>query len=183
VTPQELSDRIATLLAEVASWQADPRGWGRDDLDGAIEVWDRLDRLITDLTIIRRDHAVTLAHRISDEHTGTTRSGPVTVHRDTPRSERWDGHGLLGELAEQMITADGEIVDAVPVDVLRDVVPACAQGQTSSKWKVTELRKVLPKPEDFREVEYGIAIVARGPVPGRLRNLRPPAVVDTKEVP
>ena len=185
MTPQELSDRIADVMVEVATWTADPRDWGRSDLDGAVEVWDRLDRLMTDLAVLRRDHAVVLGRRVDDQQTAFTRDGRVTIHRDVPRTERWDGHGLLGELASTLVdTASGEIVDAVPVDVLRAVVPACGQGATSSKWKISELRKVLQQPEAFREVDYGDAVIARGPIPSRVRNARPPAVQepDTQDV-
>lgn len=177
VSPEELSDRIADVAAEVATWSdIDPRDWGRGDLDGAVEVWDRLDRLMTDLAIIRRDHALTLAHRVNNEQKAYTRDGPVMIHRDVPRNERWDGHRVLGELAEHLVNVDGEFVDAVPVEVLRAVLPACVQGQTSSRWKITELRKVLPQPEVFREVDYGDAVIARGPTSARVRNSRPPDV-------
>jgi hypothetical protein len=176
VTPQELSDRIAAVMVEVTSWSADPREWGRSDLDGAVEVWDRLDRLMTDLAVLRRDHAVVLGRRVDNEQTAFTRDGRVTVHRDVPRNERWDGHRVLGELAEPLVdTTTGEVVDAVAVDVLRAVIPACVQGQTSSRWKITELRKVMQQPEAFREVDYGDAVIARGPLPLRVRNARPPA--------
>lgn len=177
MTPQELSDRIAGVMVEVASWTADPRDWGRSDLDGAVEVWDRLDRLMTDLAVLRRDHAVVLGRRVDDQQTAFTRDGRVTIHRDVPRTERWDGHELLGELASPLIDGDtGEVLDAVPVDVLRAVVPACVQGQTSSRWKITELRKVVQNPERYREVDYGDALVARGPLPSRVRNAKPPPV-------
>ena len=174
MTPQELSDRIAAVLLEGDDMDRDPRDWGRADLDVAGEVWDRLDRLIIDLTILRRDHAVVLAHRIDDQQTLYTRDGFVTVHRDLPRSEKWDGHGVIGELADPMVTKDGDIIDAVPVDVLRDVLPACGPGATSSKWKVTALRQVLPSADEYREVTYGDTIIARGPIPSQVRHAKPP---------
>ena len=176
MTPQELSDRIAAVLVEVAQWTIDPRDWGRSDLDGAVEVWDRLDRLMTDLAVLRRDHAVVLARRIDNEAKAYTRDGSIVIHRDIPRNERWDGHRVIGELAAPLVdTTTGEMVQAVPIDVLRDVLPACGQGATSSKWKITALRKVLQNPEDFREVDYGDAVIARGPLPSRVRNTKPPA--------
>ena len=176
MTPQELSDRIAAVMVEVASWSADPRDWGRSDLDGAVEVWDRLDRLMTDLAVLRRDHAVVLGRRVNDEQTAFTRDGRVTIHRDVPRNERWDGHAVIGELAESLINKEtGEVVDAVDVETLRAVIPACVQGQTSSRWKITELRKVMQQPEAFREVDYGDAVIARGPLSARVRYARPPA--------
>jgi hypothetical protein len=178
-----MSDAIAEVAGVVAYWgeTTDPRDWGRDDLDAAIEVWSRLDRLITDLGILRRDHAIVLGRRVDNEQSATTRDGRVTIHRDLPRTERWDGHRVLGELAAPLIdTATGEVVNAVDVEVLRRVVPACVQGQTSSRWKISELRKVLPQPEQFREVVYGDAVVARGPLSGPVRNARPPS---EREVP
>jgi hypothetical protein len=177
MTPQELSDRIADVMVEVTTWTADPRDWGRSDLDGAVEVWDRLDRLMTDLAVLRRDHAVVLARRVDNEQTAYTRDGRITIHRAVPSTERWEGHELLGELAETLVdTTTGERVPAVELNVLRAVIPACGQGQTSSRWKVTELRKVMENPERYREVDYGDAVIARGPIPSRVRNARPPAV-------
>jgi len=175
VTPQELSDRIAAVMVEVATWMVDPSEWGRDDLDTAIEVWNRLDRLMIDLAVLRRDHARVLARRVDNEQTVITRDGSVTIHRDVPRNEKWDGHRVLGELAAPLIDADtGEVVEAVDVEVLRRVIPACVQGQTSSRWKITELRKEMQNPEHLRSVEYGDAVIARGPMPGQVKHARPP---------
>lgn len=174
MTPHELSDRIAATQAEVATWTVNPAEWGREELDAAVEVWDRLDRLMTDLSILRREHAVELARRVDDERTSITRDGPVTVHRDIQRAERWDGHAVLGELAAPLIDiVNGELVDAITVEVLRTVLPAVGTGQTSSKWKISGLRKAMQNPERFRQVEYGTAVVVRGPQPSQTRNARP----------
>jgi len=176
MTPQEMSDAIAEVAAIVIYWSetTDPAEWGRDDLDTAVEVWDRLDRLMTDLAILRRAHGIVLARRIDNERTAITRDGPTTIHRDLPRTERWDGHRVIAELAVELVDTDtGEVVQAVDVDVLRRVLPACGEGQTSSKWKISELRKEI-QADQYREVTYGDAVIARGPLAAQVRNTRPP---------
>jgi hypothetical protein len=178
VTPEEMSARLTSILDEVTMMTTDPRDWGRADLQGAVAVWDRLDRLIDTLTVLRRDHAFVLARRLPDQYTAATIHGAVTVHRNPTKNDLWDGHGLIGDLAETVINADGERIEAVPVDTLRSVLPACGQGATSSKWKITEVRKVLPDEvvAARHSVEWGDTLIARGPLYVS-RNSRPP--VDT----
>jgi hypothetical protein len=176
-----MSDRIDTARVEATAWTTDPRDWGRDELDDAVEVWNRLNGLIGDLTILRRDHALVLARRLDDEHTAVTRDGRVTVHRTTPRSEQWDGSDVIDELSVPMVDPDGDIIPAIPADIVRAVVPACQQGSTSSKWKITELRKIVDNPERFRRIEYGETTIAAGPLPVALRRTaRPPDEIVTE---
>ena len=157
---------LAKILQQVAAIDADINAldidadWDRDDIDDAVKLWDRLDKLITNAMIVRRDHGVILARRIPDEH--TTGDG-ITVHRTVESHHEWDGHAVLGALAKPLVdTGTGEMVEAIPLTDARDVIPACGQGATSSKWKITELRKRLD-PTPFHKVEYGSSIIARGP--------------------
>ena len=176
MTPHEMSDALDRIEVAINALTTDPRDWGRTELDGAVEVWARFNRLIDSLMILRRDHAVVLARRIPDQYTATTRQGAETIHRTVPKNEAWDGHRLLGELAVPLVSLpDGDIIDAIPVDVARAVIPACEQGRTSSKWKVTEVRKRIPDAEKrLRKVTYGDAVVAPGPVPYQARRSRAP---------
>jgi hypothetical protein len=84
------------------------------------------------------------------------------VHRTLPKTEKWDGAGVLHALSQTMIDSNGEMVAAIPYDTARAVIPACGDGQTSSKWKMGELRKAIPNAREFREVEWGEAQIARG---------------------
>ena len=174
MTPTEMADAIAAARTEVATWTSDPRDWGRADMDRAAEVWDRLDRLITDLTILRRDHGLVLARRVDDEFTALTRDGLLTVHRAVETSDQWDGDGVIDDMSEPLADANGEIVDAIRSDVLRDVLPACEPGATSSRWKVTAIRKRYPTVEKTRRrVVYGDAVIARGGKRSSQRHRKP----------
>jgi hypothetical protein len=160
--------RLEAIETDVNALRVDAE-WGRDDVDAATEAWDRIDRLITNLGILRRDLAIALARRTDDEHTAVTAGGLVTVHRRVETSEQWDGAGVLMALAEEVIDRDGELIGAIRLDVAQRVLPACGPGQTSSKWKLSELRQVIPKADEYRKVQRGAALIARGPQSAALR--------------
>lgn len=165
MTLSELSGALQAVEDEVNTWSLPL--WSQPDLDDAVAVWDQFDRLITNLAILRRDHATVLARRIHDEYS----TGEVTVHRTLPKSEKWDGHGVLTALSESVIDANGEMIEAIPLEVARAVIPACGEGQTSSKWKMGALKQHIPNATQFRQVEWGEAQVGRGPA--YVRNQTP----------
>jgi hypothetical protein len=172
-----MSARLDAIVDEIGMMTTDPREWGREDLQGAVAVWDRLDRLIGELSVLRRDHAIVLANRLPDQYTAATAHGAVTVHRNPLKTEAWDGHGVLADLAAPMIDGNGERLEAVPVSILRDVLPAVAQGATSSRWKVNELRKINPGiVESRRTVTWGDVLIARGPLPYAARRTVAPDI-------
>jgi len=156
----ELAAAVDAVETEVNKWEAPV--WGRDDVNAAVALWDSLDRLIGNLMILRRDHAIVLARRIPDQYTAPVGNGTVTVHRNLPKTEKWNGAGVLLALSQTMIDSNGEMVAAIPYDTARKVIPACGDGQTSSKWKMGELRKAIPNATEFRDVEWGEAQIARG---------------------
>jgi hypothetical protein len=172
-TAREMAAALDRIEVAVNALTDDPRDWDRDQIDAAVEVWERLDSIIASLALLRRDHGLVLARRLPDEYTAPTRRGAVTVHRNVSTSETWDGHEVIGALATEVIDANGERISAIPVDVARAVIPSCKQGQTSSKWKITELRKVVDDADRYRHVVYGDATIGRGPLPAPLRNRRP----------
>jgi hypothetical protein len=173
VALDEVIARLAGIESELDSLLPAANSWGRDDVDAAVEVWDRYDRLISLLMLIRRDHGMVLARRLPDQYTTVLASGErVTVHRETPKKEQWDGWQILGDLAQPVVNPDGELLDAIPVDVARKVIPACGQGAVSSKWKITELANLL-NPDDYRTVTWDDPVIARGPRYGA--NSKPPA--------
>jgi hypothetical protein len=186
MTPTEMSDALAEISARLATLgETNPATeWGRGDVDRGIEVWNRLDRLMADVATLRRQHAVTLGHRIGKgDYLALTRDGTITVHRETETNHQWDGHAVLGELAQRLADMQtGDIVEAIPLDVARAVIPACGQGAVSSKWKVTELRKAIPDAETrLHKTKFGDAMIARGP--GRQRNSKPPQIDVPNEEP
>ena len=76
-----------------------------------------------------------------------SRLGRQVVMRKRRRvtNEQWHGYDLINAIARDVIsTTTGEHHRAVPIDVLRRVVPACAtQSSTSSKWNKTGLRGLV----------------------------------------
>jgi hypothetical protein len=183
MTPQEMADKLDEISVRLSMLTTDPREWGRGDVDASVEVWHRLDRLITDLSILRRDHGIVLGHRIPDEFTALTRDGTITVHRQTETSHQWDGDGVITDLSTPMIdTETGELTAAIPADVLRKVLPACGPGATSSKWNVTALRQVVPKSEGTRhKVVYGETLIGRGGLRAKNRKPRKPAPTESSQ--
>lgn len=72
-----------------------------------------------------------------------TPAGPVHLELAPNRRRAW-GSRVVDQLAAPMITSEGELVDAVPAAVLREVLPAAAaEGETSGGWRWAPLRKVL----------------------------------------
>jgi hypothetical protein len=170
----DVNRRLAAIELDVNALVIDPE-WGPEDRDAATETWDRIDRIIGNLRILLRDQGLALARRTDDEHTAVTANGAVTIHRHVESSEKWDGWSVLQALAEEVIDRDGELIGAVRLDTLQEVLPAVGQGQTSSKWKMGGLAKILPNAKDYRKVDYGAALIARGPLPRALRNRKPAA--------
>jgi hypothetical protein len=80
----------------------------------------------------------------------TTRRGPCHLARSSS-SQEWRGYELLGKLADPMIEpSTGEVMDAVPLQVLRDVIAGCNKpDSTYSKWLTTGLKEWLP--DDWRK--------------------------------
>lgn len=71
------------------------------------------------------------------------------VRRTTVRKPgrvEWSGWALCDGLAQDVVDkGTGELVRAVPVDVLRDVLPACGtQRLTSSRWRLEGLQGRVP---------------------------------------
>lgn len=95
-----------------------------------------------------------------------TSIGPVYTEPGYAREE-WDGNALLGTLSKQLVDrTSGEIVDAVPTDVLRSIIPGVGVGKTSSKWGVTGLRKLGVRVDTYRRKEPAPTVIRRG-VPRR----------------
>jgi hypothetical protein len=72
-----------------------------------------------------------------------TPAGPVRLERE-PQRRRAHGRAIVEVVALDVVTADGEMVKAVPVLTLRAILPHAATEEASSyAWRWRELRSLL----------------------------------------
>ena len=105
------------------------------------------------LHAVHDDAAVDVAAE-KDERDEYVSSGGEVVHLTwRPRFEHWRGFDFSDRLAVDMVDPNGEIVRAIPLDVIRRFVPGCAMPDlTSSRWRTTGLAQLVPDWENFRSV-------------------------------
>jgi hypothetical protein len=112
-----------------------------------IDLWivarDVLDELAIAVRHLQTDATLALAD-LGVKPGGLHPAMGGIVKRGTRRvgTDQWAGHALVGALGVDLVNpATGEIVRAVPVEVVREVVPGCATEElTSSRWRATGLR-------------------------------------------
>ena len=162
--PAAIIEWAANTSDDIGRLSADsPADYPTDDL---AHMWHRLDELRDALTVWVRDVAIELGDRIAADpepfHTPAT--GGLYAERRT--TSKWDGYKVLRTLADTFVDPDtGVKVDAIPVDVLEVVLPACKPGQTSSKWNATAVGEYVALGQ-VREVVEG------PPLPKRLGKRR-----------
>jgi hypothetical protein len=156
ITRGTLPDVLATAVDDLGTTEPP------DDRDDLIAAWDRLEQIHRELGVIVRDYATRAGDMLDGGEYIHPAIGPV--HAAQTKSERWRGYHLVDRLARPLVDTDtGEIVPAVSVRVLRDVLPACGgEDQTSSRWRTTGLRGLVDV-DQYRTVEYGPAMIRRGP--------------------
>ena len=135
------------------------------DLNDLCDTWDILDTIARTLSVHVRTWNTAAANRLAeteyDPKTGYQSHGGVIVHHRQTSTDRWDGERVLSALAHETIDpATGEMVPAVPVEVLADVVPAIS-GK-SSRWLVGGLKVHGLDPNKFRERQWGVPMISRG---------------------
>jgi len=151
-------------LSELVDQLDDPND-DTDDLDDLIDTWDMLDTIARNLTVHVRTWNTAAANRLADldydpKHGYQSHGGVIVHHRQTS-TDRWDGERVLSALAHDIIEpATGELVPAVPVEVLADVIPAI-RGR-SSRWLVKGLEVHGLDPDRFRERQWGVPTISRG---------------------
>lgn len=141
--------------------------------DERINLWLVLDDLADELRMVLRDLETdaTLALVDLDVPEGRVYNAGhdvVTMGRRQVGGDKWAGWALCGALAVEMIDPDtGEMIRAVPLDVVRSTVPGCADDAlTSSRWRVTALRQLVDDAERYhleRPVTQQVIRRARGP--------------------
>ena len=128
------------------------------DLDELAMIWDQLDTFQREFAVWVRDVAVELGHRLDDQPDRLYDHPTVGPIEGRPPAQRtqWDGMAVLSGLSQPVVDGNGERLDAVPTEVLEQVLPGVSG--LSSKWKVSELPEKLRK---HRSVTYGPTLPRR----------------------
>lgn len=137
--PLEVDDALALIAeATTALDKRDPtdpvsriRRW-----QAAKAVMDDLATIISQMESEGVDAMIEMGREVFETNLGPVHTAPGYAR------EEWDGNALLGTLSTQLLNREtGEVLDAIPTSVLREVIPAVTPGKTSSKWSITGLRK------------------------------------------
>lgn len=153
------------VLDVEGQWRTDEH-----DADEIVTLWialTHLQRIVADLTkLVADDASSRLLDRDDPRADYETVFGDVVHLAPGYAPERWRGHDVIAELAERFVSADGEVVHAVDVGVLCDVLPGCnAPELTSSKWRTTGLRRHLPDWHRYRHRDDAPLVIKRGSRP------------------
>ena len=162
--PDEHTDEVHAALAAISVATALLDAREPTDALTRIERWQAADAVLTELkTVVSQmgGDAVNAMVELGREAMETS-LGPVHTAPGYGREE-WDGSALLGTLAVPRVdTTTGEVEDVIPVSVLRDVLPAVGPGATSSKWKVSGLRKHGIRVDSYRRSEPAPMVIRNG---------------------
>lgn len=161
-------ETVAQLLAD--AWPMSDLGLDDVGMDTLAEAWVLLEQARANLDVLCRDLSnrvgVILADADYDPKEGyRLSSGTVISHYQPAVQERWQGRALLRNLSSEMVEpATGEVVPAVPLSVLTEILPGVGTDeQTSSKWKTTGLKNIDVNPDDYRTRQWAEPRVKLGP--------------------
>lgn len=163
-----LDPTFDALLDVEADWRTDEH-----DTDEIVSLWlelSHLQRVLGDLVkLIGDDASSRLLDRDDPRADYETATGDVVHLAPGYAPERWRGHDVLFELAGDLWDmGSGEAVQAVPVDVLVDVLPGCMSPElTSSKWRTTGLARHLADWRRYRSKDDAPLVIKRGPRPAK----------------
>lgn len=134
-------------LAHDIAWNDEPLS-PHDSIDLYVVGHGVLDELRTTIGELRV-RAVDAMHMLGksyDELYHSRLGRQVVMHKQRRETNvQWQGYDLINAIARDVIsTTTGEHHRAVPIDVLRRVIPACATPTaTSSRWNKTGLRGLV----------------------------------------
>lgn len=166
MTPEEALAELADISVRVDDFVTgtDPKDVF-EDVDQSLQAWDTIDNMLAVLNVLKRELSTVVAEIVPEQY--TTADG-FEIHTVATKTEKWDGAGVLNALGQNMVDAEsGEVVRAVPIETLSDVLPAVTGTATSSKWKIRGLLAHLPSVDQYHSYEYKKAQVRRGPKPKR----------------
>lgn len=150
-------DFLERCVTDVTRWNVDLID---DDLDGLALRWLRLRTLRDQLAVLVTDFEHNVGAKLSDmpyEPTdGYRLPNGQLVHHNYSSTDRWQGRQLLHDLGMPAVDpASGEMISAVPVKVLEQIVPGTAtDALTSSNWSTRGLQNLGIDPEDYRTREW-----------------------------
>jgi hypothetical protein len=155
-------DRLLAVIAEATGYLDAREPAGPTE---RIRRWQAAAAVLDNLSVVvgqMAADALDAMHQLGRLEASTD-LGPVHIGKGYAKDE-WRGYELLGVLAERVVHPDtGEVVEAVPVEVLRDVIPACSDPEhTSSKWKATALKARGINVRQFREQHDAPDVIRRG---------------------
>lgn len=154
-----------------------------DELDGRgplspedrIAAWHHLHATIDAAKVVLAQMAATAVEAMAQIGAVETETdvGPVHIAKGSKRTE-WRGYAVLGLLSRQLLDrADGELIDAIPLDVARDVFGGCdSPDKKSANLLVGGLTKHGVRVDDYRTVSDAPLIIRPGPLPQALRPKR-----------
>jgi len=148
-------------------------GFRVDDLDLTLdelaETWLVLEAAAKELSVIVNDLAVNVGLKLSDmpyeRKDGYRLPNGELIHHEQRALQRWAGRQLLLDLSTWYAdTMSGETVQAIPTEVLLDIIPGVATDKlTSSNWRISGLQNVDVDVENYRTREWRQPRAAKGP--------------------
>jgi hypothetical protein len=137
---------------------------GMNDVDDVLAIWDAADNLRQTASVLAREASTAAAAELGFSKQHESEIG--IVHTASQSNTKTDGDAILSKLSTQMVEPEsGELMAAIPTNVLREVLPAVGVGQVSSKWKKAGLKNQDLNPTDFMTTVYAERQVVRGPKP------------------
>lgn len=140
----------------------------REPLDplSTCALWREVVEAAADLDAARRDVEASAVDALATLGLAAgqsimTPSGPVLAAMRSGYT-RWRGRALLDALADDHVDRLGEVIRAVPLDVLVQVIPGCADyDATSSRWLARGVGQLLPL-NRYRTVEDATPTIRLG---------------------
>jgi hypothetical protein len=147
MTGEEIIEQLRALIEQLDDYRL-----GDDVLSPheRIELFAQIEPVPRELSVLvasLRNDAVLALHDLGVPK-GTLvplSSGAAMIKSRNVGKYEWNGYGLLGGLAVDLVdTSTGELTRAVPLEILRAVVPACSSERTtSSKWNAKAVEQYV----------------------------------------
>ena len=159
-------ESVVTAITAVCGFTVDELDLTLDEL---AETWLTLDDVCRELGVIVNDLAVNVGMKLADmpyeRKDGYRLPSGELIHHEQRASQRWAGRQLLLDLSTWYAdTMSGETVQAIPTEVLLDIIPGVASDKlTSSSWRISGLQNVDVDVENYRTREWKQPRAAKGP--------------------
>lgn len=160
------ADPIADLHEAIDALASTPPADG-DPVGHRVDMWHALQDAARTLGVVVREWSTAAGDSLADieydRKQGWKSPGGVVVHHAQSATDEYDGRAVLSALGDMLVDTDtGERVEAVPVSVLADVLPAI--NAKSSKWRARGLNAHGVDPDRYRKRQWGAPQVKIGPM-------------------